>query len=490
MEAFMEDALSPGALLQERYRIQGIVGEGATGVVYEADDLTIPGARWAIKEIRDDRLSPDERQDALELFHRESALLSRLNHTGLPKIIESFTTGDRHYTVMEFIEGESLHTKFTHRKGPFEPHQILPWIFQVLDILEYLHSQIPPVIFRDLKPSNIVITAGGKAKLIDFGIARLFQSGKMQDTQVMGTPGFSAPEQYGTGQTDARSDLYALGATMFLLLSGQDPEKFGFQFPPLESCSDKIPPWLSLTVSKALEKEPAQRFQSAEEMKCAMHLGLDGDKAPPLPGAAQPPGPWTVIRRSIADLVQEPWRAWGYCMVLVLCSFIPCVGGIMSIPGYLGLALLALMSFFMIIYHLAKKDLSRALSSMGVVAASLGVLAIPMLILSSAFTGTRGSDNLQTCRANLKEIAAAVDLYEVSSGKIPPSSLSNLTPTYLKTIPTCPGARRDTYSTSYASSAESRQYTLFCRGSHHRGLRPDYPRYTSLQGLVVDPGDL
>ena len=486
----MEDALSPGALLQGRYRIQGIVGEGATGVVYEADDLTIPGARWAVKEIRDDRLSPGEQRCSLELFNRESALLSRLNHTGLPKVIESFTTDNRHYTVMEFIEGESLHTKFTHHTGPFELHVLLPWIFQVLDILEYLHSQIPPVIFRDLKPSNIVITAGGKAKLIDFGIARLFQHGKMQDTQVMGTPGFSAPEQYGTGQTDGRSDLYALGATMFLLLSCQDPEKFSFQFPPLHTCSEKIPPWLSLTVSKALEKEPAQRFQSAEEMKSALRQGIDGDRALPLPGAAQPPGPWTVLRRSIADLVQEPWRAWGYCMVLVLCTFIPCVGGIMSIPGYLGLTLLAIMSFFMIVYHLVKKDLPRALSSLGVTAASLGVLAIPMLILSSAFIGTNGNDRLETCRINLKEIAAAVDLYALNSEKIPPSSLSKLTPTYLATIPTCPGARRDTYSTSYASSAESRHYTLFCRGSHHRGLRTDYPRYSSLQGLVVDPGDL
>jgi len=472
----MESSLTPGTIVRERYQINGILGEGASGTVYSVDDRAIAGARWAMKEIRNDLLPPDERADRLNLFARECSLLAKLNHTGLPKVIDSFSTGDRHYMVMEFIEGESLHTRLRDRGIPFEPHQVIPWVCQVLDILEYLHGQEPPVIFRDLKPSNIVITAGGKAKLIDFGIARLFQPGKPQDTQVMGTPGFSAPEQYGTGQTDARSDVYSLGATMFSLLCSQDPERYHFQFPPPVTINENIPPWLSSIISKALAIRP----------------GIEGGKAPPLAGALPPPPAGKVLRAAITDLAQEPWRAWGYCMVLILCTFIPCVGGLFTIPGYLGLAILAVASLIMSVYYLVKKDIPRAFSSLGVVAASLAVLAIPLLILLPSFSGTGERNRLDTCVANLRTTATAIDLYAADHEKALPPSLSGLTPAYLREIPACPAARSDTYSTSYTPAGTGSHFTIYCSGFFHKGLvsRPDYPRFSSHHGIIVDPGDL
>lgn len=485
----MSHLLTVGTELEGRYRITGVIGEGATGVVYKADDLTIPGVQWAIKEIKETIADEEEKRDALAMFKGEAELLKNLNHPALPKIITIFSTGQKHYLVMEFIEGESLEKKFKDRGTPYTMNELLTWTFQILDILDYLHSQSPPVIFRDLKPSNIMITSGGKVKLIDFGIARLFTPGRTRDTQIMGTPGFSAPEQYGISQTDQRSDIYSLGATLYYLLSGENPETFNFCFPPVSQFNKDAPQWLTSVLSRALEKDSKLRFPSASAMKAEIQQNLEEDEARLL--STPPPRaiPWWSLSQSGFSL---PWRAFSFCLALLFGSLIPCIGYVSGSAGIAGLAILAVFSVGSIVYHLIKKDLRTAFSSLVMMLASLAVLAIPAAVVLTGFYGTKDQDHFTECKSHLRTIGTALKLYAADNDRKYPPALDRLTPSYLKAIPTCDKSHEDTYSRSYSLSTTGDTYTVFCSGSSHKKITgfSDYPQYDSVNGLMTDPHDL
>jgi len=481
----MNEHLPPGTVLRERYRISVISGEGAAGIVYLADDLTIPGARWAIKEMR--HSDTKGRQEASELFDRERRILSSLNHTGLPKVVDYFSESGRNFTVMEFIEGESLESRLSAHGRPFTAEEIMPWIMQIMDILEYLHTNSPPLVYRDLKPSNVVITSGGKAKVIDFGIVRAYDPDKKRDTQIIGTPGFSAPEQYGTRQTDQRSDIYSLGATMFYLMSGRDPCELNFTFPALASLNSGIPSRVSEAVAAALQKEPEKRFQSISEMRQFLRKREPEADMAAQGRAAQRKNPLQALSASPDNL----WKAFWSLLVLVFFSIIPLIGPLVSIAGFAGLALLFGVSGIAAIVYAVRREWKSSLSSARVAAASLLLLMIPALILSPAFKGTEDRKKLDRCRDNLKAIAAAVEAYARDHGGNYPGSLKMLSPNYLKDIPKCPSAGKDTYSETYETGGAN-NYTFCCRGSWHRRFvsRSDYPRYSGTQGLIVDPSDL
>ena len=258
--------LQEGQILKERYRIQAVLGKGAYGTVYLSEDLTIPQVVWAVKEIDETSLGRDEAAEAIQRFEREAQTLGRLNHPGIPKVVELFSQGHCHYLVMEYIEGKNFEEYCREFDRFLGPEEILPWMIRLCDILEYLHTQSPPVIFRDIKPANIIITSGGRLKLVDFGISRAFDPLKASDTQQLGTPGFCAPEQYGTGQSDARSDVYSAGATMYQILSEQDTSKFNFTFPPLRHFNTKVSGGLEKVVLKCLNRDAGQRYHSAREL--------------------------------------------------------------------------------------------------------------------------------------------------------------------------------------------------------------------------------
>ncbi|MGV8125392.1 MAG: protein kinase [Candidatus Xenobiia bacterium LiM19] len=481
----MNDPLPPGTVLRERYRISAISGEGAAGIVYVADDLTIPGARWAIKEMR--HSDEEGRQEASELFDRERRILSSLNHTGLPKVVDYFSDAGRNFTVMEFIEGESLENRLSAHGGPFTAEEIMPWVMQIMDILEYLHTSRPPLVYRDLKPSNVVITSGGKAKLIDFGIVRAYDPDKKRDTQIIGTPGFSAPEQYGTRQTDQRSDIYSLGATIFYLMSGRDPGELNFTFPALAALNSGIPSTVSEAVATALQKEPEKRFQSIPEMREFLRKHEPEADTAAHASPAQRKNPLRALSAHPDNL----WKAFWSLLVLVFFSIIPLIGPLVSIAGFAGLALLLAVSVIAAIAYAVRREWKNSLSSARVAAASLLLLMIPAMILSPAFKGTEDRQKLDRCRENLKAISTAVEAYARDQGGSYPSSLKLLSPDYLKEIPICPSAGKDTYSETYESGGAD-NYTFYCRGSYHRRFvsRPDYPRYSGTQGLIVDPSDL
>jgi serine/threonine protein kinase len=223
------------ALLHGRYRVVSQLGVGGFGAVYKAYDTSLHNRIVAIKQIHLHGLTEKEVAKATESFRREVQLLASLKHPGLPAIFEEFEQLGSHYLVMDFIEGETLEEYLAHMGGKLLLSDVLAIALQLCDILDYLHTRHPPVIFRDLKPANVMRTEQGHLYLIDFGIARYFKPGQLKDTIAFGSPGYAAPEQYGRTQTTPRADIYSLGALLHSLLTGADPSLQPFHFAPLPS---------------------------------------------------------------------------------------------------------------------------------------------------------------------------------------------------------------------------------------------------------------
>ncbi|MGH2501261.1 MAG: protein kinase domain-containing protein, partial [Ktedonobacterales bacterium] len=241
--------LPPRTLLNKRYLVIKAVGQGGMAAVYQASD-TRANRTVAIKEMSQDGLSPDELRETVEGFNAEARMLQSLSHDNLPRVYESFSENARHYLVMEFIEGQTLEQRMIAARGALPEAEVLGWAAQLCAALDYLHTHNPPVIFRDLKPANIMVTPKGKVKLIDFGIARTFNRIRTHDTQALGTPGYAPPEQYGSAQTDPRADIYALGATLYQLLTAYDVSKTPFALPPMQTRNPSISP----NVRRAIER--------------------------------------------------------------------------------------------------------------------------------------------------------------------------------------------------------------------------------------------
>lgn len=221
-------------LLKQRYRVLMKIGRGGFGAVYKAADLRFGNRLVAIKEMSQDNLTPQELVEATNTFKHEAMLLANLKHPHLPRIYDQFTEAGRWYLVMDYIEGETLEDYMLKVVGSkLSVDKVLSVAIQVCTVLEYLHDLKPPVIFRDLKPANIMLNPQGHIYLIDFGIARIFKPGQSHDTTALGSAGYAAPEQYGKAQTTPRADIYALGATMHELLTGSNPADSPFNFAPL-----------------------------------------------------------------------------------------------------------------------------------------------------------------------------------------------------------------------------------------------------------------
>ncbi len=270
-------ALIAGNLLENRYRVVRLAGKGGFGAVYEARDERFQAKRIvAIKEMSDGHLTPAERAQAIADFRQEADLLVQLKHPNLPDVSDFFEEGGKAYLVMEFIEGKTLEKEQEDAGGPLDENRVMGWALQLCDVLGYLHTQPQPIVFRDMKPSNVMITRSGQIKLIDFGIARIFKSTAAKDTTSLGSRGYAPLEQYGRGQSDARSDIYALGATLFDLLTKEVPADAPTRRinPQLFQTPRQLNPRISQAVEnivlKAMEQEPRDRFQSTAEMAQAI----------------------------------------------------------------------------------------------------------------------------------------------------------------------------------------------------------------------------
>ncbi len=262
-----------GPLLGKRYHIVQLIGKGGFGAVYKATDGRFQSRRTiAIKEMSDAQLNPTEKAKAIQDFGNEAGLLVELSHPNLPMVSDFFEDGGKVYLVMEFIEGKTLEKFLQESKTKFDTVMVMSWALQLCEVLYYLHTRPQPIIFRDMKPSNVMVMDDGRIKLIDFGIARIFKAASTKDTSLLGSHGYAPLEQYGRGQSDARSDIYALGATLYELLTGELPADAPSRrinpqilIPPSQ-LNPGISPETEAIILTAMADEPQNRYQSAADM--------------------------------------------------------------------------------------------------------------------------------------------------------------------------------------------------------------------------------
>jgi serine/threonine protein kinase len=267
------DKLQPGTTLQDRYLILGIIGSGGMSSVYKGRDLHFPNVTKlvAIKEMINLIADQTMYEMVVRNFEREADLLATLSHPAIPRIYDYFTHKNSSYLVMEFIDGKDLEDILRSAEDFLSEEQVVNWAVELCDVLSYLHNQQPrPVIFRDIKPSNIMIDQHAHIRLIDFGIARVFQPG--QKGTMIGTEGYSPPEQY-RGEASPAGDIYALGATIHHLLTKRDPRlepPFSFTERPVRDINPEISQELEDVLNTALAYDPKDRYSSAASMKEAL----------------------------------------------------------------------------------------------------------------------------------------------------------------------------------------------------------------------------
>jgi serine/threonine protein kinase len=281
----MEASHQSGTLIVHRYRILTRVGEGGFGTVYKARDQQHRGKIVAIKEINMVALSAQEKIEVTDTFNREITLLSDLKHKNLPRISNQFTDPEHWYIVMDYIEGQTLEELLTRSsKGRFSVSEVIKIGIALCDVLAYLHDQKPSIIFRDVKPGNIMYTPWDHLYLIDFGIARRYRPGQAHDTGSLGSPGYAAPEQYGRAQTTLQTDIYGLGATLQTLLTGKEPLEIRLQGLP----SDVHIPWkLQALFLQMMDQDPTRRPRTMAEVKKAL-MGFNTTTTFSLPRLAFP----------------------------------------------------------------------------------------------------------------------------------------------------------------------------------------------------------
>lgn len=247
--------LPPQTILKARFQILALLGKGGMGAVYKAKDATFSNRFVAVKQMIQSRLSPQMLPIFTDNFKREANLLASLMHPNLPRIYEYFSEGECWYLVMDYIEGINLQKYLEQSGGRLSIEEALRIGIDLSSVLHYLHNRQPPIIFRDLKPANVMLNAEGHLYLIDFGIARQFNPAQQKDTHNFQTPGYAAPEQFNQKQTTHQSDIYSLGATLHQLLSGTDPTDNVFDLPPLQIGI----PELTTLIAQMLELKQANR---------------------------------------------------------------------------------------------------------------------------------------------------------------------------------------------------------------------------------------
>ena len=266
--------LEIGSVIDGKYKILNVVGKGGMSVVYLAMNERA-NKQWAIKEVRKDGMQSFEvvKQNLVA----ETDLLKKLNHPHLPSIIDVIDCDDTFLIVMDYIEGNPL-SKALETSGAQNQDDVIEWAKQLCDVLGYLHSRKPPIIYRDMKPSNVMLKPDGNVMLIDFGTAREFKYSSVADTTCLGTQGYAAPEQFGGhGQTDARTDIYCLGATMYHLVTGHNPATPPYEMYPIRQWNPMLSSGLEEIILKCTQSNPEDRYQSCAELLYALDHYKDLD---------------------------------------------------------------------------------------------------------------------------------------------------------------------------------------------------------------------
>jgi serine/threonine protein kinase len=340
--------LQPGTLLRNRYRVETVLGQGGMGAVYRAVDANL-GVTVAVKE------NLFTTKEFAHQFVREARILANLRHASLPRVTDHFVVeGEGQYLVMDFVAGDDLRERL-ERLGPVREEEALPWFFDICDALAYLHTRVPAILHRDVKPGNIKLTPDGRGVLVDFGLAKVVEGTGTTTTGAKAmTPGFSPPEQYGTGRTDPRTDIYSLAATMYAAFTARIPEDaleraMGREhLTPLRDRNPRVSSGVARTIERALEVRPDDRYQTMAEFAAALRSASTASRptlARALPFVdAQPPAP-PPPPKPAAPAKQEPVRvpstpekrrAWPLLLVAII-GVLALFGAFALVPAITGL---------------------------------------------------------------------------------------------------------------------------------------------------------
>lgn len=266
--------LKVGDLIDGKYKILNEIGRGGMSTVYLAINEKA-NKPWAVKEVRKNGIS--NRELVKQSLMVEINLLKKLKHKGLPSIVDIIDQQDNYLIVMDYIEGITLEN-IMQEEGVQPQEKVVDWAIQLCDVLQYLHTRKPAIIYRDMKPSNIMLRSDGSVVLIDFGTAREFKERHVEDTTCLGTQGYAAPEQFGgMGQTDERTDIYSLGATMYRLVTGHNPSEPPYEMYPITHWNPRLSTGLEGIIAKCTSKDPKSRYQSVQEVRYALEHYQDLD---------------------------------------------------------------------------------------------------------------------------------------------------------------------------------------------------------------------
>jgi tRNA A-37 threonylcarbamoyl transferase component Bud32 len=273
--------LRPQQLLRNRYSILQKLAQGGQSAVYLATDLRANNEPRAIKEMSQADLQPHELERAVVGIQREAEMLARLKHPAIARVFEQFTDDNKYYLAMEYVPGKTLEDEMIERGAPVRWEEAARWGATLADVLIYLHSQQPAIIYRDLKPSNVMLCLNGALKLIDFGIARWFTQAQSRDTAQLGTDGYAPVEQYAS-RSEPRSDLYALGASLYHLLTGRVPLSAPLRMaddglPSIRSLNPTVPESVERVIATAMALQLGDRFPNAQALRDALLALLPPD---------------------------------------------------------------------------------------------------------------------------------------------------------------------------------------------------------------------
>jgi serine/threonine-protein kinase len=256
------------SVIDDKYEVLKMIGQGGMSRVYLAMDRRL-NKQWAVKEVMK---NARDRNNAIIIQSAiaEANLMKKLDHSSLPRIVDILETKELIYVIMDYVEGESL-DKILDEYGAQPQDLVIEWAKQLCDVLDYLHNCSPPIIYRDMKPANVVLHPSGNIRLLDFGIAREYKSQNTADTVSLGTKGYAAPEQFGgSGQTDARTDIYCLGVTLYHLLTGQNPTEPPYELYPIRHWNPALSGGLERIIQKCTQQNPDDRYQSCTDLLYAL----------------------------------------------------------------------------------------------------------------------------------------------------------------------------------------------------------------------------
>ncbi len=487
--------LETGTVLNGIYRVVKLLGKGAMGNVYLVERIE-DDRPFVVKELVFTEAAGMDEKTAKEIFRREAEFMRRFKHRGLPGTYGIFSQGENDYLIMDYIEGKTLEKIITSSDKPLPEDRAIGWTIELCEIIDYLHNSFEkPVVYRDLKPSNIIITPSGGVKLVDFGIARYYNPDKNTDTFSYGSPGYAAPEQYkGRGQSSPQTDVFGLGVILFQMLTLYDPTVTPFSFPAMDSFNPSVSDSLDGIIKRAIELEPLKRYISSREFKETLEKYLGTYKFPSdsEKNISEKPPLFLYRRIHIFSLVLICLTV-GVILDSLIHSFPKLTIGLFFLSIYL--LLFNFMMIKAIFFTIRKKySLHPTIIELFIILAIITALGLSLL---PGFQCADASQHHSICLSNLRNIAAALEMYaEDNEGHYPPS-LDYLTRNYkdgpyMMKLPVC-AHHQSSYGYNFNSGPDN--FTIWCaKPESHRTYRfytydlmPEgecWPQYSPGEGII------